>query len=340
MRSRLLIKLILPMLAICHAMPVFAQHARTVQTAYHDNTSLWVLGQVASETVNGVTTESTTFDANSALPVARFQFGQLIAGFGYNADGTLANSNDAAGRTSHYGNWKRGIPQSITHADNTAILAVVNDHGWVTRVTDENGSSIDYGYDLMGRISNVTLPTGDTVAWTPTTQVFEQVGAAEHGIAGGHWRQTLATGNAIKVTYFDALWRPLVVSEYDAARPAETQVYTRFAYDSGGRAIFASYPSDAPNPSAGIWTEYDGLGRQSSLSQDSEQGLLVTTTAYSGDGTGAFTLVTEPGGLQTRTWYQAYGAPTYESPIRIQRPEGAVTQINRDVFGKPLSIVR
>jgi len=55
---------------------------------------------------------------------------------------------------------------------------------------------------------------------------------------------------------------------------------------------------------------------------------------------GAFTLVASPRGLQTPTWYQVYGAPTHESPIRIQRPEGAVTQINRDAFGKPLSIVR
>ncbi len=132
----------------------------------------------------------------------------------------------------------------------------------------------------------------------------------------------------------------MVVSEYDAARPAETQSYLRFAYDGSGRTIFASYPSDAPGPSTGIWTEYDGLGRQSSVGQDSEHGLLVTTTAYSGDGSGPYTVVTEPGVGQTRTWYQAFGTPTYESPIRIQRPEGGVTHVNRDVFGKPLSIVR
>lgn len=314
--------------------------SRTIQITYHDNTSLWVLGQVASEAVNGVATDSTAFDASSALPVSRFQFGQLTVGLGYHADGTLASSQDAAGKVSRYDNWKRGIPQTIRHADNTSIAAVVSDQGWVTRVTDENGSSTDYGYDVMGRLSSVTPPAGDTVAWTPTTQSFVQVDTAEQGIGSGHWRQTVATGNAIKVTYFDAFWRPLVVSEYDAARPAETQSYLRYAYDSGGRATFASYPSATPNPSTGIWTEYDGLGRQTSVSQDSEHGLLVTTTTYSGDGSGPFTVVTEPGALQTRTWYQAFGTPSYEAPVRIQRPEGAVTQINRDVFGKPLSIVR
>lgn len=94
------------------------------------------------------------------------------------------------------------------------------------------------------------------------------------------------------------------------------------------------------HPATGIWTDYDGLGRPIATGQDSEHGLLITATYYLSDGAGPYTVVTEPGGLQTRTWYQMFGTPTYENPVRIQRPEGAVTHINRDVFGKPLSIVR
>lgn len=323
------------------ALPAAAQqYSRSVQMTYHDNTSLWVLGQAAAQTINGIDVESVTFDATTALPLTRSQFGQLAVTMTYNADGTLASSRDAAGNTTGFESWKRGIPQKIIHADGTSITAVVSDQGWVTQATDENGNGTSYGYDSMGRINSITPPSGDTVAWTPTGQSFEQVAATEQGIAGGHWRQTVTTGNAVKVTYFDALWRPLVVWEYDAARAADTQSYIRFAYDSGGRTVFASYPSASPNPATGVWTEYDALGRAISIAQDSEQGVLVTTTAYQADAAGPYTLVTEPGGLQTRTWYQTFGAPTYDTPVRIQRPEGAVTSIDRDVFGKPLSIVR
>jgi YD repeat-containing protein len=316
------------------------QHLRTVQMTYHDNVGLWVLGQVATQTINGIGVESVGFDPGNALPLTRSEFGRLTMSMSYNADGTLASSRDAAGNATGFENWKRGIPQKIVHADGTSINAAVNDQGLITQVTDENGSTTSYGYDSMGRVSSITPPSADTVAWTPTTQAFEQVAVPEQGISGGHWRQTVTTGNAVKVTYFDALWRPLIVWDYDAARVAETQTYSRFAYDSGGRTVFASYPSATPNPASGVWTGYDAVGRAISVAQDSEQGLLITTTAYLADGAGPYTVVTEPGGQQTRTWYQSFGTPAYDTPVRIQRPEGDVTSINRDVFGKLLSIYR
>lgn len=340
MRMGLPVQAAIIALAVSQASPALAQQSRTVQLSYHDNTTRWILGQVAAQTVNGVVTESASFDATSALPLTRSSFGQLIISMGYNADGTLASSRDAAGNTTRYESWKRGVPQRIVHPDGSAIASAVNDHGWIAQVTDENGNATGYAYDSMGRITTVTPPAGDTVAWTPTTQTFQSVASTEQGIAGGHWRQTVKTGNAVKITYYDALWRPLVVWEYDSARVADTQSYTRMAYDSSGRTVFMSYPSASPNPATGIWTDYDGLGRPIATGQDSEHGLLITATSYLSDGAGPYTVVTEPGGLQTRTWYQMFGTPTYESPVRIQQPEGAVTQINRDVFGKPLSIVR
>jgi len=316
------------------------QYSRSTRITYYDHAGQWVLGQISDRTVNGVSVESTTFDTVTALPVTQSSYGKLQSTLAYNPDGTLSASRDAAGNATHYGNWKRGVPQTITNADGTTQSAVVNDRGWITQVTDENGSVMQYGYDSMGRISSITPPTGDTVNWTPTTQVFESVGNVEHGIAAGHWRQTITTGNAVKVTYFDALWRPLIVWEYDAARLSETQSFLRFAYDSAGRAIFASYPSASSSPTSGIWTEFDALGRTIASSQDSEQGLLITTTTYGADATGPYTVVTEPGGAQTRSWYQVFSTPSYDVPIRVQRPNGAVTTIARDIFGKPESIIR
>ncbi|NEK70714.1 MAG: type IV secretion protein Rhs, partial [Xanthomonas perforans] len=119
-----------------------------------------------------------------------------------------------------------------------------------------------------------------STAWNSTAQTFERVGSDEYGIGAGHWRQTVTTGNAQKITYFDALWQPLLTREYDAANLAGTLRTKRFAYDHEGRAVFASYPSSTEAASTGIWTEFDVVGRPTAVSQDSEQGLLTTITQY------------------------------------------------------------
>lgn len=321
--------------------PVAAQQsARTVQITYYDHTGLWVLGQVSSRAINGTLVESATFDSSTALKLTQSEFGKLQAAFTYNADGTLARSADAAGNPTAYGGWKRGVPQLITYADGATQSAIVSDQGWITQITDENGNSTAYNYDSMGRTNRITPPTGDSVSWNPTVQSFEQVGGEEYGIPAGHWRQVVTTGSAVKVTYFDALWRPLLVWSYDADRVADTQSFLRYAYDGAGRVAFASYPSATASSVLGLWTEYDAIGRVTAASHDSEQGLLVTTTHYGSDALGPYSTVTAPGNLQTRTWYQVFSSPSLDTPVRIQRADGSVTTISRDVFGKPQSIAR
>lgn len=323
------------------AVPALAQqYTHTETITYHDNTSKWVLGQVASRTINGVVAEQTTYDAATALPLQSRSFGKLKQTLTYNADGTAATVKDGNGNVTTLSGWKRGVPQLITFADGKTQSAVVNDSGWITRVTDENGFATNYGYDAMGRLASTVYPTGDSTAWATTTQAFVQVAATEYGIPAGHWRQTVTTGNGVKVSYFDALWRPLLVREYDAGSVAATQRFTGYEYDHEGRVVFASYPSATSNPDKGTWTKYDALGRVRSVAQDSEQGLLTTTTSYLNDAAGAYTRVTVPGGGQTRTWYQMFDQPRYDAPVKITHPEGAVTTITRDVFGKPTSIVR
>lgn len=314
--------------------------SRTETITYHNNTSKWVLGQVTSRTVDDVIAEQTTYDATTALPLQLRTFGKLRQTLAYNADGTVATVKDGNNNITTLSGWKRGIPQLIAFADGKTRSAVVNDNGWITRVTDENGFATNYGHDAMGRLASISYPTGDTTAWNTTTQVFAQVAASEYGIAAGHWRQTVKTGNGTKISYFDALWRPLLVREYDAGNIAATERFTGYEYDHEGRVVFASYPSATANPDQGTWTSYDALGRVRSVAQDSEQGLLTTTTSYLSNASGAYTLVTVPGGGQTRTWYQMFDQPRYDAPVRITHPEGAVTTINRDVFGKPTSIVR
>ena len=334
-------------LCLCAGVPsTHAQtYSRTEQIVYHDNLSKWVIGQVQSVTCQastqagctGQVVSQTDYDATTALPLRSYRFGKLQQTLTYNADGTVATVKDGNNNVTTLANWYRGIPQSITYPGGATQSAAVNASGWITSVTDENGFTTGYGYDAMGRLASVVYPTADSTAWNTTTRVFQQVGSAEYGIPAGHWRQTITTGNAQKITYFDALWRPLVTREYDAANEAGTKRFQRFTYDHEGRTTFASYPGISDALSTGIWTNYDALGRPTSVSQDSEHGLLVSITEYL---SGFKTRNTNPRGLQTTTAYQAYDQPTTDMPVAITHPEGAYTDIVRDAHGKPSLLVR
>ncbi|KAF1722098.1 wall associated protein [Pseudoxanthomonas wuyuanensis] len=322
-------------------------HTRTDVTAYHDNLSQWVLGQTLSvtntNTSPNVVVSRAEYDGTTALPLRYYgpgttgTSGKLVQTLTYNADGTVATVKDGNNRTTTLSDWYRGIPRSITYADTRTQSAVVNPSGWVTQVTDENGFASNYTYDAMGRLASAAYPTGDTTVWNNTTQVFEPVAANEYGIAAGHWRQTVSTGNARQVRYFDALWRPLVVREYDTANVAGTQRFSRFTYDHAGRTTFASYPGTTDALSTGTWTEYDALGRVTSVSQDSEDTPLTTLTEYLPNHQ---TRVTNPRNQVTLTGYQVFGQPSYDAPVWVQHPENARTDIARDVFGKPTALTR
>ncbi|WIH07033.1 RHS repeat protein [Xanthomonas translucens pv. graminis] len=318
-----------------------AFNSRTEATAYYDNFNLWVIGQVASvtKTAPGDAQEmsASSYDTATALPTRFSRFGKTVQSVAYNADGTVSKVTDGNGNATTLSGWKRGMPQGITYADGGSDSAVIDDRGLISSATDENGYATNYTYDAMGRLTNIAYPSSDTVAWASTGLAFEQVNAAEFGLPAGHWRHTVSTGSARKITYLDGLWRPVLTQEYDAANTGATQRFNRFTYDHDGHTVFASYPGSSDQLTAGIWTQYDALGRTTSVSQDSEQGLLTTRTEYLPN---SQTRVTNPRGNQSVSGYQVFDRPGYEAPIWIQHPEGATTEISRDVFGKPTSIRR
>jgi len=312
--------------------------SRTDVNTYFDDSTRWLLGQVASTTNidTGLVESQTTFNA-LGMPAAQYQFGRLVQTLAYHADGSVASFTDGRGNTTTLNNWKRGTPQSIGFADGHALAASVDDNGWIRSVSNELGYQTSYQYDAMGRITAKIFAAGDSVAWNATTQVFELVDAAEHGIARGHWRQTTSTGNRRKVTWFDAMWRPVITREHDAANVAETDRYQRFNHDHAGRVTFESYPSSGAGPTTGRWSEFDALGRPTSSSIDSELGLLTTVTQYL---PGMRVRTTDARGQSTVTSSQVFDTPSYDAPVRIEHPAGAVTEITRNAFGKPTSITR
>lgn len=313
-------------------------HTRTDTTEYFDDLGQWITGQAGKITNNdtGLVVSQASYNAR-AQPERIWSMGMLRQTIAYHADGQPSSISDGNGNATTLSSWKLGTPRAIGFGDGTGLQAAVDDNGWLTAVTDENGFTTAYSYDVMGRMASLTPPEGDTVGWNPTTRSFQQVQGDEYGLGVGHWRQTVSTGNARKETYFDALWRPVVVREYDAADVAGTQRFQRVAYDEAGRTVFSAYPGTTDALTAGTWTDYDALGRVTSVGQDSEHGLLLTTTQYPGFGQ---TRVTSPRGQITVSGYQVFDQPDYTKPVWIEHPEGARTTLVLDVFGKPVSIKR
>lgn len=312
--------------------------SRTDVTDYHDNTGRWVLGQVAKVTSadSGKVISQTSYNETD-LPHQIWSFGKLKQAITYHSDGTASVVKDGRGNATALAAWKLGVPQSITYADGTSQSASVDDRGWITSIKNENDDSTEYRYDPMGRVASVIHPKNDAVQWNSTEQSFQQVGASEYGIAPGHWRQIISTGAARKEIYFDAFLRVLLTREYDTGNVSESQRFQRFSYDYAGRNTFSSYVGSGAALSAGAWSDYDPLGRLVASSIDSEKGLLTTRTEYL---SGNRVRVTNPLGHATESGFQAFDEPSYEAPIWIRQPEGAYTDIDRDIFSKPLSIVR
>ena len=327
---------------------------RTDATVYQHDTTAWILGLVQSKTNidTGMTTENTDYDARS-LPWRVYAFGKLQQTLTYNTDGTVATVADGGGNTTTVSNWKRGVPRTIQYPptpespSGATTSAIVDDNGWITSVTDENGYITGYGYDAMGRLASVVYPTGDTLtggtsAYHASWANYRALTSADWkpaGVSDGQWRKLEGTGNHIAVTYYDAMWRPVLTNEYDQNNVTPTLRAVRTEYDTSGRKSFESYPSSSGVPGAtGIRSYYDALDRVRRVEQDSELGVLATTTEYLA---GLKTRVTNPRGKQTTTSFTAWDQPGYDLPILSEQPEGKVIQITRHPqFGWPLSMTQ
>lgn len=330
--------------------------SRVEQIKYHDNLNRWVLGQTKTRTATGLKNgvevtaivESTTYSPDLALPLSTRHFDKIVQELSWNTTasiasgqrGTVSTVTDGGGNTTTLSNWKRGIPQSIIYADSTSTSSLVNDDATLVWAVDENGYKTCYDYDAMGRLEAITWPsesqtnTCDTSAWNKTTQSFVQSTTGAYGLPAYHWRQTIATGNARHTTYFDALWRPVLVHEYDTAYLSDTQRFTRYAYDHESRPIFTSKLSPNSSANIGIHITYDALGRITEERLDSELGPLITTIEYLQNFIGYYTQVTDPRGYVTQTWYQAFDEPNYQDALAIGHPENIATVFARDFLGQ------
>ena len=342
-------------LSVLVALPLAVQaqtYSKTETIEYHDDTTLWVLGQVKRTTTNGVETNRTDYGWK-ALPWKTYAFGKLQQTYAYDNTsavstgqlGTLKTVTDGNNNVTTFGSWKRGIPQAISYADGTSLSALVDDRGWITWVEDENDSRTCYTYDAMGRLASTTYPsetaasTCDTSKWAKTTQSFAPSAVGRYGLPVGYWIQIVDTGPSRSVRHFDALWRPVLEEQFDNTNSttiAATHSLAVKRYDEGGRLEFQSYPVSSlttVNDSTlnGTWTFYDALGRVTSVSQDSEQGLLTTTTQYLGDATSAYVRTVSPRGVVTVTRHQAFDQPSYDAPVLIDQGQNLTERVGIDI---------
>jgi RHS repeat-associated protein len=323
-------------------------YSRDEQISYYDDTASWVLGQVSA--VYDVTSmtypEQTSFDPWTALPTSRYSFGLKQEQRTYHTsaaqNGLVWQVFDGSGiKKTALDNYHRGLPRSVVFHDSSSQSVLVNDHGEITRLTDELGYATNYGRDSMGRLNQILYPTADSVPWAPKSIALVPVATAEYGLPAGHWRQTITHGNYRRMTYFDALLRPVLTREFDAMNEAGTQRFTTRKYDHAGRETFASYPEASATtwdaPTQGMRNSYDGIGRITRSEHDSELGVLATDTFYE---PGFRKRVRNPRGHSTTFAFQVFDQPDDSAPVAIFQPEGVTTTIYRDLFGKPTSVIR
>lgn len=317
---------------------IAGQRAVEETTVYRNDTAYWVLGlpQTVTNVATGELEISNTYNADNTL-ASRARFGQTLMSYTYNTQGLLASYTDANNHTTSLGNYKRGVPQSISYPDGTSQSLSVNDFGEVASITDQAGHTTSYSYDGVGRITQIAYPGGDSVAWYPKQFAYTYVTGAERGIVGGHWDRTVTVGNSKTVTYFDAMLRPVLTD----ASTGIADITTATAYDWRGLTTFASYPvsgsPDLGNVTAGTHHIYDALGRPTQTQQDSEQGSLTTGTTYL---SGAGEQLSDPKSNITTTYYQVFDEPAYKDPIQVSAPSGVTQTISRDIYGSPLAITQ
>jgi len=319
-------------------------YSKSETTQYADNTNLWVMGQLASNAVDGITAQQTSFDAATALPLSKSVFGKFKASYTFYGDGTLHTVTDGNNGVTTYSNYMRGLAQNISYADGKTASAVVENRGLITSATNEVGATTGYGYDTIGRLTTVTPPSGDPVTWNSTTLSFTASSNTELGLPPGHWVQTITTGNAVTINYFDALWRKLITTSYDSANQAATQhsVLYQFVDDpTNGKSTFESYPtatvSGVSASLPGITTKYDALGRVSQTVKSSELGNLTSSVAYVSN----FQKQTSDfNGNVTTQSFQAFDQPSESSLAGLTGPNGLNLAINRDNFGKATSMTK
>jgi len=314
----------------------------TLETSltYASNPNTWILGAIQSVKVRMPTgsmyeTKLRSFD--SLGRPYRFQdFGLVRETRGYDANGNVAWKADGLDRRTEYPSYHRGSPTQTVFHDGSSVQQTINYFGEQVLFTDENGHATEYQRDGLGLVKRINYPTGDVQAWTPRLTSRSAIDAQTFGHPVGTWQETTTQGRYETRTFYSGAMRPLHVRERDMNSGVVRNKW--FRYDADGRQTFESdwdwgWADSAPG--AGTSTSYDALGRV--IQRVRSSGAVLEQRVYL---SGNRQQITDADGKVTTITYQAFGEPEYERPLLIVAPEGQTTSIDRDKFGKILSVTQ
>ena len=337
---------------------------------YQNFTGPWILDQLSRVEALNTAGQVISIDkqlhrnGGNALVERVGSFGlDDVLGRSYHPDGNLRDVTMLNGSVVSFQDYRRGIPTSVRHgADNSSMAAAVDDFARIRCVIDPLGNPTGYNYDAVGRLTQTTFPgraspgcapllpkpPADSTEWDSQNNSYSTRSRGEYGVPAGLWMRVQTRGRYEHVTWYDALWRPILTSERDVGLSG-SQRFVRKQYDVRGNLSFESYPGNLANTGTsymtltlGISRQYDPLNRLTSETRSSELGNLVSHREYLPDFQVRETKVREPiaRNLITTTSFMAYDEPTFDWPVQISEPEGRVTAIQRDRWGKPTSITR
>jgi RHS repeat-associated protein len=266
------------------------------------------------------------------MPHQKYAFGLLTTTLTDNSDGTLYSSADALGHTTYFASYYRGQAQNITLPDTNVLGRKINDSGTVASVTDARGYMTSFYYDPINRLQQVDYPANDTVAWAPRNITYQTLATAntQLGLAAGTFYATSSDGALVRNTDYDPELRKILVQETDSNSGLSR--YTASTYDFKNEVTFQSYPSATPQPTTGINSVYDALGRLTQKS--STDGTVLESVHYLAGDT---MQVIDASGNITSIQFQAFDTPDSTHPTVISAPQGQTTTISRNLFGDPVS---
>ncbi|MEM9103697.1 MAG: RHS repeat-associated core domain-containing protein [Pseudomonadota bacterium] len=279
-----------------------------------------------------------------SLPYEHFEFGRWFKrNTNYHTTGVQAGlpkrvDYNANNRWVEFSNYKRGraqtilTPQSLSTSTQSAAI-VVNNDGWVTKVTDFEGDCTSYGYDAIGRLSLIDPCES---RWSNTSITYATTTGNEglSHIYPGMLKQVITQGNYQKVTYHDSLLRPHLIKEQDKTQAASVR-YNRNEFDYANRTTFQSLPSQQSITRDGTTTTFDALGRTTRVQDNMSTG-AINYRYFADNRVG----VTDKKGHTTTTTYLAYGTPSQNLATLIQSPESISTRTQYNDFQNPVSITQ
>jgi len=304
-----------------------ASQTRVSELTYHHDTTAWILGLRETLIRNGLEFEHHAYNAaghRTWIDVFGVRSGDYTYHLSGDQAGQLHTLTDGLGRVTSLSNYRRGVPRTVTLPDATTVSRVVDDNGWVTRVTDARGYATNFEYDdTIGYLTKIVPPK----AGVNDVDTFIAYAHTANGLT-----QTVTQGDRRTTLSLDSFLRPYLMEEEDLQRASAVR-FTRTRYDALGRVEFQSLPSSTDTATTGVETTYDTLGRVIETEQTVSPFASTTTQYLSGNRV----RVTDPRGHITTTTLLGYGNPNDGAPTLIDPPLGASTVITYDIWGNPLT---